>query len=335
MSEFKSIFLKSTILIPFFFVTACGDSEKIESLKSHVFNYIDNSISLGNALSSRKMCSSTKWEEFKDDRNRDAVRYKCDLTNYSDIFEGFVDSDLNFYRTKISTNIENNNKLISLYNERITQLDNLTSAINKIKSKNIDKEYNNISTELGYDTHNYDFLFDDSRGYIVNEYRDKDLQAKLVTLEDEIRNIVVQSGVKKEFYYDLGLSRSYTDNIDYLKISDSDLNDIFKSKLKNYNDAIDEAEKNIKTQEDFLKEREEALSTVRNKMLPKNISQTVVFSTDNKEPTPTQCTFKFTFKGEKDIDFTPDGCFSMSYESEYNQSYIDMFHMIFRKFISN
>lgn len=328
-------FAKILILSPLIIISGCGDNEKIGNLKKHVFNYVDDTISLGNALDSKEICKSTRWNEYTDDRNRNVISYTCDLQNFSNIFENFIDLDIEYYKNETGKIIDKNNNAIEINNSRIEQWKKLVSALNKIRNNNIDKEYNDVSKKLYVNTHDYRFIFNKSHGYSVNQYYDKELQNKMINLESKIRDIIIDSGVLQDFYYDLGLSRSYTEDIDYLKISESEMESIFKGKVESYSEAINESKKIINEQENSLKEREDFLSKTKNKMLPKYITQTIVFSTDNIDPKPIECGFKFILANKKEIKFTPNNCFNMSYSSEYERSYMNMFNIIFRKYINN
>lgn len=66
------------VLIPFI-LSGCGESEQVKKVKSFVYDAIDSSITVGNALDNRPICKSTDWKAFKGDRNRDIVEYRCHL----------------------------------------------------------------------------------------------------------------------------------------------------------------------------------------------------------------------------------------------------------------
>lgn len=55
----------------------------INTVKEYYYTDIDATLTLGNALNTRKMCKDVWWTTEIDDRNRQIIAYSCNLTGYT------------------------------------------------------------------------------------------------------------------------------------------------------------------------------------------------------------------------------------------------------------
>jgi len=98
------------------FLFGCGDSNNVKIVKEQVSPF-DNTITVGNSLDNRTVCNNISWGSFKDDKNRDVVKYSCDMKNKS---------------------------LIKYINDRILKIKNKTNdSVSKIRSDLISMQINN------------------------------------------------------------------------------------------------------------------------------------------------------------------------------------------------
>lgn len=63
-------------------LTGCGDSKQISEVKAMAF--ADTTMTVDNALDTRKICDSVKWSVFQDDRNQTTVQYECNYKGVDD-----------------------------------------------------------------------------------------------------------------------------------------------------------------------------------------------------------------------------------------------------------
>ncbi|OCG44399.1 hypothetical protein A9G28_00160 [Gilliamella sp. Fer1-1] len=70
---------KITIVLSVLILTACGDSSQVKQVKDYVYDNIDSTLTVGNALDNRNICNKTKWDSYKDERDRNIVEYTCEF----------------------------------------------------------------------------------------------------------------------------------------------------------------------------------------------------------------------------------------------------------------
>ncbi|WP_337264564.1 MULTISPECIES: hypothetical protein [unclassified Serratia (in: enterobacteria)] len=75
-------------------LTGCdGD---INTVKKQVYPQIDASMTIGQALETRKDCENGSWDSYKDDRGRKIIQYTCNLPQrYLDMFKNSVSTKYN------------------------------------------------------------------------------------------------------------------------------------------------------------------------------------------------------------------------------------------------
>ena len=76
---------KKTVLAIFLgLLTGCGESE-IDTVKNSFYNDSET-VSMGNLLDNRHICSSVTWDVFGTEQNTNIVEYRCYLSGASDYF---------------------------------------------------------------------------------------------------------------------------------------------------------------------------------------------------------------------------------------------------------
>lgn len=70
---------KITIILSVLTLTACGDSSQVKQVKDYVYDNIDSTLTVGNALDNRNICNKMKWDSYKDERDRNIVEYTCEF----------------------------------------------------------------------------------------------------------------------------------------------------------------------------------------------------------------------------------------------------------------
>ncbi|MFQ0994288.1 hypothetical protein ACGH6Q_04550 [Gilliamella sp. BG2] len=70
---------KITIVLSVLILTACGDSSQVKQVKDYVYDNVDSTLTVGNALDNRNICNKTKWDSYKDERDRNIVEYTCEF----------------------------------------------------------------------------------------------------------------------------------------------------------------------------------------------------------------------------------------------------------------
>lgn len=81
--KLKHLFVSSVFLL-----SGCGDNA-IETVKDSHLD-IDPSLSISQALDHRKICETTSWESFKDQKERNIVQYKCEIKNTTSFFDSLI-----------------------------------------------------------------------------------------------------------------------------------------------------------------------------------------------------------------------------------------------------
>lgn len=79
---------KQIIIGAVVFLSGCGD-KSIENVKETYLEF-DPSQSISQALDHRRICEATKWESYKDSKDRNIVQYKCEIKNTESYFNSLV-----------------------------------------------------------------------------------------------------------------------------------------------------------------------------------------------------------------------------------------------------
>lgn len=334
----RQYYYKKTIPLLMVIISGCSDNENITYVKQHVFNYIDNAISVGNALDSRKMCSSTKWIQITDKRNRNVIEYTCELSGFYPLFERLIRDD--FVRKEndeLSLIKIRENNLASAKN-MILQLNNLKSALSELKEKKLLSEYVRLAT-LPHLVHSsglyavdglYDarFIFEEQNGHRIRDNHQED-DKKIILIENKIRDIIKNHGVKSEYFYALPLS---TNN--FLAITDKERESKVEEYLKEYRDIVIKNNSSINILKAKISKYKIIQSDLEKKAREVKGTQHVVFSIDNKEPIPVECFFLFEVGDTNTFKVNLENCFSMAYESNYNKRYESLFKYVIDKKLS-
>ncbi|MEX6315003.1 hypothetical protein AB6G19_16165 [Providencia manganoxydans] len=316
---------KIIVILAVLWLSACGESQNITQLKAHIFHF-DDSIKLGNALDSRKMCSNTDWVEMIDNRHREVVVYTCELTKFDSFYREFIDKDIN----NIDAAVQNNKDIIKAREAAIEQVTLSGNAMDTLAKKGILQAYNDLTTfreidgkyQLGIivTPDNYRFLQTGILYQVKGEDRLEDKQ-KVLDLQKTIINEFKRAGVKPDAYYSLGLA-SY----DMFGRTTDNRNQIIARQISSLNDDIALSKKSLAS----LNDKKVALEKVKKGFADIEIKQVIMFSIDNEEPKPISCEFILTW-GNEHYSVTPSNCFQMSYASVYTNGYRNMLFSLYQK----
>ncbi|EKT64547.1 hypothetical protein [Providencia burhodogranariea] len=140
---------KTTLLVSFILLTGCGDNKDITTVKEMV-TYIDRTITVGNAFDHRQMCQTIDWRTEQDKRNRDIVRYSCEINplNANDILIQNID----FVRGEFLEHTQKSSDVFSEQNKQVQlskfYLLNAQKALNELSTTSLPKDYAKMKTEL-------------------------------------------------------------------------------------------------------------------------------------------------------------------------------------------
>ncbi len=104
-------------------LSGCGDSN-VQTVKQTSLS-LDKSISIGNALDNRKICSNVSWSETKDERGRVIVGYLCEIpVSY---INDTIQQDAKTYVEKELFGLMNNRRSVSYKIDELNkQLENIS-----------------------------------------------------------------------------------------------------------------------------------------------------------------------------------------------------------------
>ncbi|MCW2256053.1 hypothetical protein M2263_002144 [Providencia alcalifaciens] len=140
---------KTALLASIILVSGCGDNADISAVKEMV-TYIDRTITVGNAFDHRQMCQSTHWNTEQDKRNRDIVRYRCEM-NPLDANDVLI-QNINFVRDKLIEHTEKSSNVFSEQNKQVQlskfYLLNAQKALNELSTTSLPNDYAKMKTAL-------------------------------------------------------------------------------------------------------------------------------------------------------------------------------------------
>lgn len=325
----KKILFLSILLV------GCGDSSNVTSVKNSIFKLIDPTITVGNALDTRVMCSSVKWSDLKDDRNRTIVRYECKLKGYDSYYESFLNASMK----EISSNINaidqkeiDVNKINEELENKVKETNNYYNALVAIggdelqRYVNIFKVNNNLKPT---DDWKYNFIINNR----LSEYRESanvDDYNELIRLQEKITRVFGEYGISSEEfnkYQQWPHNGGFPEGlVSFADKSLSELNDINKNYINRVNETIQNNKNIITRSRENIKAAENNISKKSSIIKEQDIVQTIDFSLDGDIPIVIGC--NFTFLNNNDVIFNSNKpqCLNMAYESVFNESYREMFY---------
>ncbi len=316
---------KITVICAALWLSACGDSQNITQLKAHIFRF-DDSIKLGNALDSRKMCSDTNWVEATDNRHREVIVYTCELTKFESFYREFIDKDIN----DIDAAVQHNKDIIKARETAIEQVTLAGKAMDALAKKGILQAYNDLTTSKEIDgkyrlgiivtPDNYRFLKTGILYQVKGEDRLEDKQ-KVLDLQRTIIDEFKRERVKPDAYYSLGLA-SY----DMFGRTTDNRSQIIARQISSLTDDIALSKKSLVS----LNDKKVARTQVNKGLADIEIKQVLTFSIDNEEPKPISCEFILTW-GDRRYSVSPSNCFQMSYVSVFTNGYRNMLFSLYQK----
>lgn len=140
---------KIIIIAGFIILTGCGDSADITLVKDMV-TYTDRTITVGNAFDHREMCRQTTWSEENDKRNRDIVRYRCEI-NPADT-NAILAGDINYVRDKSFEYAEKSGQIFPEQRKEVQlslfYLRNAEKALKELSSTSLPADYAVLKADL-------------------------------------------------------------------------------------------------------------------------------------------------------------------------------------------
>ncbi|EMD0828607.1 hypothetical protein VP018_000357 [Morganella morganii] len=140
---------KIIITAGFITLTGCGDSADMTLVKDMV-TYTDRTITVGNAFDHREMCRQTTWSEEKDKRNRNIVRYSCEI-NPADA-NTILAGNINYVRDKSLEYAEKSGQAFPEQSKEIQlsifYLQNAEKALKELSSTSLPADYAALKTDL-------------------------------------------------------------------------------------------------------------------------------------------------------------------------------------------
>lgn len=324
-----------------FALSGCFEENIIETVKGLTFSTIDPTLTLGNALDTRKMCKEVKWWLATDDRKREVVNYSCDLSGVTDYFTQWNDDAINKYLAdnegrlkQVKLDAENAKKDAALrqkYFSFVERLDkqNVIAALARVKK----------NTPAITVMSRFAFEPDDDRAEKIGipaEVMDSfTIGSKFYTKELSKKEYGADFSVT---YFNTFMMRDFEELIDGLNAGKTILELIEAQKeAANIADAdAAEAEGKAETLEyQFTKEgiayRRQTLEANQ----PIKVVQHLVFAPTETTPVLLSCEFDFYTPNSKEkvaykkVVSNGSTCLVETYKSEYDKFYNDMFKTIY------
>lgn len=326
--------MKKLVLVLFCMVgTGCTD-ENVDKVQKAKWND-DPSTTFGDMLNNRPICKETDWSSVTEN-GITTVSYSCELTNYDNQLLRIVNRD-------IIKHEKDNEKMLRKYKEdidisdfRLDQLSRLEKAIEELNENGIAGLYKLSTEKLNMNNLDYSYVFKGPIEPIVPvEGYDDEAQKNLYTSLKIIQETFLRHGLVREAYTHVGLNRSKTKNIDYLKLNKEDRDKwlsfdrdlITQRKISTVN-ALKELETNLPKQV----ERYNKLGNMR---LVASIKQNAAYQLVDNIPVPVMCRFDYvTFNGVNiTIDDDTKKCFNMAYSASYDLDFQELFNGIYQKIL--
>lgn len=359
--EFEGASMKRfPLVLSLMFLVSCGDNS-IEKVKSMVTS-VDDSITIGNAYDNRKICKSIDWKEYKDERDRDIVKYTCELS--SDDANASIDYYLNdaFNKTtviydkdikKINEDIEKTNSYISNLTANLKYLQilkdsNLVDSLYKSISKlNDAKGRNYLDFNTGYDSRISSILANNpnSLGFpkknerFFDGYRQDLLEHNeidVIPLLNDVENKIIQLQkfmIAEQIYTD---NYKYTNEFLNLYVTSYLNNDDYNSIVNKINEEISSAKErilNFDKKINLIEKHKDKIIIFKSELEMRysvnSITQSVYFTIVNNKPKIYGCEFNVKTNHDQ-YSLSPKYCLKMSYSSGRNTYFEALANLIYK-----
>lgn len=373
---------KIIITAGFIVLTGCGDSADITLVKDMV-TYNDRTITVGNAFDHREMCQQTTWSEKKDKRNRNIVRYRCEI-NPADA-NTILAGDINYVRDK---SLEYAEKLGQTFPEQSKEIQlslfylrNAEKALKELSSTSLPADYAALKTDLeDYLEQNYqsehvkyfDFSdkfnikgkplltinqLDEDKDYILYDYyRIENIEKDPVVIRKtekihELQQQVIHlfagnnsvldnlssentecgnsaTGMYGEITFPCSFKYHVKQGFETIMFQQQPytaVQDNIQNTLTEYDEIKDDLDKKLAAYENLKKDIDVTFSALVNEFSIKNLEQVVDFSViQGQSPEVAGCYFRMTFVNGTIAEIENENCFSMAYQTTFDQSYTNL-----------
>lgn len=373
---------KIIITAGFIALTGCGDSADITLVKDMV-TYNDRTITVGNAFDHREMCQQTTWSEKKDKRNRNIVRYRCEI-NPADA-NTILAGDINYVRDK---SLEYAEKLGQTFPEQSKEIQlslfylrNAEKALKELSSTSLPADYAALKTDLeDYLEQNYqsehvkyfDFSdkfnikgkplltinqLDEDKDYILYDYyRIENIEKDPVVIRKtekihELQQQVIHlfagnnsvldnlssentecgnsaTGMYGEITFPCSFKYHVKQGFETIMFQQQPytaVQDNIQNTLTEYDEIKDDLDKKLAAYENLKKDIDVTFSALVNEFSIKNLEQVVDFSViQGQSPEVAGCYFRMTFVNGTIAEIENENCFSMAYQTTFDQSYTNL-----------
>ncbi|MER2908953.1 hypothetical protein [Morganella morganii] len=373
---------KIIITAGFIALTGCGDSADITLVKDMV-TYNDRTITVGNAFDHREMCQQTTWSEEKDKRNRNIVRYRCEI-NPADA-NTILAGDINYVRDK---SLEYAEKLGQTFPEQSKEIQlslfylrNAEKALKELSSTSLPADYAALKTDLeDYLEQNYqsehvkyfDFSdkfnikgkplltinqLDEDKDYILYDYyRIENIEKDPVVIRKtekihELQQQVIHlfagnnsvldnlssentecgnsaTGMYGEITFPCSFKYHVKQGFETIMFQQQPytaVQDNIQNTLTEYDEIKDDLDKKLAAYENLKKDIDVTFSALVNEFSIKNLEQVVDFSViQGQSPEVAGCYFRMTFVNGTIAEIENENCFSMAYQTTFDQSYTNL-----------
>jgi hypothetical protein len=299
------IMKKSLVLLPLLLLQGC-DGSTIDSVKNYVYDF-DTSMSVGNALDHRKICSDTKWKSFKDERGRTIVEYRCDLKGVSEYSQKTKNLALDSLKQSIKQHQDN---LVHIK-------DNIEGALNALNLTSEIKSYMDIGgrrnlylyclQQIRIRLGSRGVMLLDNTGAINPEiirYSSNDTKSQLSEIRDFMISKKINTPLEEKYAFLLVTGDS------------SNINYYINWYSNNKNNGVDKENQEILS----LKFKIKSLKDEQNAKSVKQIFQWSIIK--GKEPTLVASSFDIELTGGKHIPYhaTPEASIYSIFRSSYDDT---------------
>ena len=166
-------------------LSACG-SDPVSIVKDSYLP-IDETLSIEQAFSNRKVCENIDWEEFEDDRGRIVVNYSCEI-KIGSYFDEKLEKSVKANEISIQQEKERQEKRMEFEREQIEKYQSSLEVLENLSQEEVDKWEVSRSSYDNPDMKGCGYYSVISYNGPVKEGCQKYLQEKIETSLDTIRS---------------------------------------------------------------------------------------------------------------------------------------------------
>lgn len=310
------------------------DQYKLYTLKNNVLEEIDDTITVGHALSTRSICSNINWSSKQDFRDRSVILYRCTLVGYHTPMGSIYDNRIDKEKVRLGPVLEEKEHIVDNFQQQLDQLNQLNKALTDIQDKGLDKQLVVLrkTHSLPID---YSYLFKEnmvsSNKLLWSQTNaSRKVNNEIVAIEFQIKSIFKNHNVGNEVEKWFNIKSKEQGGNDVFTLTKEKWNALYAEYADKIIQPLDKAREELNSIKDVINK-----NSIDN--APISITQNVLFSMDTEKPKFISCDFEAFFENGTAKSYIPMNekqendsleCLKMAYDYEYNESYVRLFELI-------